>query len=82
MHMAQVQERPSESSAGNAGCLSEHKCECVGVCASVLKPGKDRKCVAAWLYVILQLGINWVNACDKVFNLNHLYFLLHYIYQL
>ena len=28
--MALVQERPSESSAGNPGCLSENKC--VGVC--------------------------------------------------
>lgn len=27
--MALVQERPSESSAGNPGCLSENKCECV-----------------------------------------------------
>lgn len=32
MCMAWVQERPSESSAGNPGCLSEHKCVCGSLC--------------------------------------------------
>lgn len=40
MCMALVQERPSESSAGNPGCLSEHKCECVGVYASAQEAGR------------------------------------------
>ncbi|CAB1419199.1 unnamed protein product [Pleuronectes platessa] len=40
MCMAGVQERPSESSAGNPGCLSEHKCEWVGVGASAQEAGR------------------------------------------
>lgn len=39
MCMALVQERPSESSAGNPGCLSEHKCVCGSVCV----------CTRGWL---------------------------------
>lgn len=42
--MALVQERPSESSAGNPGCLSENKCECVGVCASAQEAGRGSNC--------------------------------------
>ncbi len=46
MCMALVQERPSESSAGNIGCLSEHKCECVGVCASAQEAGRGSDSVS------------------------------------
>lgn len=41
--MAHVQERPSESSAGNPGCLSEHRSECVGVSVSALQAGRESK---------------------------------------
>lgn len=57
--MALVQERPSESSAGNPGCLSEQKSS-VCVCASALKSEKDSKCVTLCLCVILQLAMNCV----------------------
>lgn len=54
MCMALVQERPSESSAGNPGCLSEHKCECVKVCASAQEGGRCSNCRTIWVCIILQ----------------------------
>jgi len=54
MCMALVQERPSESSAGNPGCLSEHKCECVGVCASAHEAGECSNCLTVRVCVISQ----------------------------
>lgn len=58
MCMALVQERPSESSAGNPGCLSEHKCECVKVCASAQEGGRCSNCRTIWVCIILQTVCN------------------------
>lgn len=61
--MALVQERPSESSAGNPGCLSEHKCECVGVCAYAQEAGRGSNCATTRVCVILQTVGNELFEC-------------------
>ena len=63
MCMALVQERPSESSAGNPGCLSEHKCECVGVCAYAQEAGRGSNCATTRVCVILQTVGNELFEC-------------------